>query len=337
MKKKISVIVPVYNTINYLKQCIESIINQTYNNLEIILVDDGSTDGSSQICDEYLKIDSRIKIIHKENGGSSSSRNEGIKVATGSYISFIDSDDWLMPNFYENMAKGIIFEADIVNGDYSIQYGTDIINKIDFINKGLYKSEEMEMNYLLPLIKYGNNMQVWNNLYSIKLIKGSGIFFVSEKEIYAEDDLFNLILYSSCKSIYKVKDVSYIHRINKGSLSQSYRKNFFIMQQTLMGLKIKHLKTKQREDLIQILKDKEADIIAYSLYKESLCKYSIAVRNVKKICKLYNYNIHEKDESHSKFSILYALGKRKLYNLIVLVSKFFHLSEPLYRWLIYHK
>lgn len=97
----ISVIVPVYNVEKYLYRCVDSIRNQTYQNLEIILVDDGSTDNSSILCDEIAKIDIRIKIIHKKNGGLSSARNKGIAVSTGDYIGFVDSDDWIMADMYE--------------------------------------------------------------------------------------------------------------------------------------------------------------------------------------------------------------------------------------------
>ena len=97
----ISVIVPVYNTEKYLGRCVDSIINQTYTNLEIILVDDGSPDNSPAICDEYAKKDQRIKVIHKENGGLSSARNAGLDIAKGDFISFIDSDDWVEKDLFE--------------------------------------------------------------------------------------------------------------------------------------------------------------------------------------------------------------------------------------------
>ena len=95
MSSVISVIVPIYNVEDYLDRCVDSIINQTYSNLEIILVDDGSPDNCPKMCDDYAKKDSRIKVVHKENGGLSDARNAGMKVATGEYISFIDSDDWI--------------------------------------------------------------------------------------------------------------------------------------------------------------------------------------------------------------------------------------------------
>ena len=101
MEDLISVIVPIYNVEEYLPRCIDSIINQTYKNLEIILVDDGSPDNCPKICDEYAKKDTRIKVIHKQNGGVSSARNAGLDNATGSYISFVDSDDWIDQKLYE--------------------------------------------------------------------------------------------------------------------------------------------------------------------------------------------------------------------------------------------
>ena len=105
MDKKISIIVPVYNLEKYLPRCLNSVCNQTYKNLEIILVDDGSTDKSSDICDNWAKKDSRIIVIHKKNGGVSSARNAGIKKATGEYIHFVDGDDWLELNCYEKIVE----------------------------------------------------------------------------------------------------------------------------------------------------------------------------------------------------------------------------------------
>ena len=103
MNKLVSVIVPVYNVEKYLERCINSIIQQSYNNLEIILIDDGSTDASGKICDEYKEKDDRIIVIHKENGGLSDARNAGIKIFTGEYVTFIDSDDYVSKNMVSNM------------------------------------------------------------------------------------------------------------------------------------------------------------------------------------------------------------------------------------------
>lgn len=107
MNDKITVIIPVYNTERTLERCVDSVIKQTFLNLEILLVDDGSTDRSGQICDEYLKKDSRIKVFHKKNGGAASARNLGIDCAKGEYISFVDSDDWLDLDLYEKLINEI--------------------------------------------------------------------------------------------------------------------------------------------------------------------------------------------------------------------------------------
>ncbi len=111
----VSVIVPVYNVAPYLKRCVDSLQNQTYRDLEIILVDDGSTDNSGQLCDEFASTDNRIRVIHKENGGLSDARNAGIKVAEGEYIGFLDSDDWVDTHMYEDMIRAALqYQAPLV-------------------------------------------------------------------------------------------------------------------------------------------------------------------------------------------------------------------------------
>lgn len=118
-KERISVIVAVYNVEKYLSKCIESILNQTYKNLEIILIDDGSSDKSGDICDSYAKQDSRIKVIHRENKGIAYTRNEGLDTAKGDYITFVDSDDYIHPQMYELMMRKLREQnADVVACDY---------------------------------------------------------------------------------------------------------------------------------------------------------------------------------------------------------------------------
>lgn len=169
MSELISVVVPVYNVENYLKKCIDSIINQTYKKLEIILVDDGSTDSSKEICDEYIKKDGRIKVIHKENGGLSSARNVGIDIANGKYICFIDSDDWIEKSMLEkliNIAKNNNF--DIVLCDYFIAYDEkNQIQKEDIEYKEYSNYEALNKMYD---DKLGVSMIIaWNKLYNIHL------------------------------------------------------------------------------------------------------------------------------------------------------------------------
>lgn len=123
---KISVIVPIYNVEQYLRMCLDSIINQTYRNLEIILVDDGSPDNCGAICDEYAEKDGRIIVIHKENGGLSSARNAGLNICKGDYISFIDSDDFVSPYFLEVLYRGIeLYSSEISSLSRCLDWFTD--------------------------------------------------------------------------------------------------------------------------------------------------------------------------------------------------------------------
>ena len=125
-KSLISVIVPVYKVENFLDRCVESIVGQTYENLEIILVDDGSPDNCPAICDNWAKKDGRIKVIHKENGGLSSARNAGLDVVTGEYFGFIDSDDWIEKDFFEFLITNALKEnADISRCGLYLDYEDD--------------------------------------------------------------------------------------------------------------------------------------------------------------------------------------------------------------------
>lgn len=151
-KELISVIVPIYNVENYLKRCVDSIIYQSYKNLQIILVDDGSTDLSKLICDDYLKIDKRINVIHKKNGGLSEARNAGIDVAIGKFITFIDGDDWVHEQYIEHLFKSLqiykaeISECSIVEYDKKRHYADKSVKYFEYdgveaIEKMCYQKE----------------------------------------------------------------------------------------------------------------------------------------------------------------------------------------------------
>ena len=122
---ELSVIVPIFNVEKYLPQCVESILNQTYNKLEIILVDDGSTDSCGAMCNDYAKRDKRVKVLHKNNGGLVSARKAGIEIAQGNYITYVDGDDWLSPNTYEVLMRYILeTKADIVTAGFIEDFRT---------------------------------------------------------------------------------------------------------------------------------------------------------------------------------------------------------------------
>lgn len=160
--RKISVIIPVYKVEKYLPKCIESIVNQTYNNLEIILVDDGSPDRSSEICDKYALKDGRIKVIHKENGGVARARNTGLDAATGDYIGFVDSDDWIETDMYELLMKNAIkYDADISMCGETVYENGEIVSAPNSGEVRLLNRIEAKKSTVVG----GTMGFVWNKIY----------------------------------------------------------------------------------------------------------------------------------------------------------------------------
>lgn len=221
MEDLISVIIPVYNVEKYLDECIESITNQTYKNLEIVLVDDGSIDNSGKICDEYAKKDNRIKVIHKENKGVSSARNEGLKKSSGNWISFVDADDWLENDFCITLLnKAIETKADIALCGYNriVNGNTEKINPSD---KDLFFSSE---EYLVKSL----NPQTGFGFCHMKLIKREilkNIIF-NENIVVGEDALFNMTIAKNINKAIFVEKALYNYRVNSQSVVRRYDKNY---------------------------------------------------------------------------------------------------------------
>ena len=169
MQPLISVIVPVYKVEKYLERCVNSILNQTYKNFELILVDDGSPDLCPEMCDEYAKKDSRIKVIHKENGGLSDARNAGTAIAKGEYITFIDSDDWVLTNYIEILLDLLItHDAQMsICGFQKVTRQEDVKEKQGGNPKIYGKMEALEsLLYQKPF-----DTSAWGKLYKIELVK----------------------------------------------------------------------------------------------------------------------------------------------------------------------
>lgn len=217
MNDLISIIVPIYNVENYLDRCLDSIVNQTYTNLEIILVDDGSTDNSKLMCDDYKNKDHRIVVIHKKNGGLSSARNVGIDIAHGNYIMFVDSDDFIDIKMVENMLK-ILKEtnSDISicnrfyyyeNGDKKLRYKNNNIQIIMNSEQAIY-----EMN------NYRNfDMSAWCKLYKIELF--NDIRFPNGK--ISEDFYIMYLLFDKAKKIVYNSNPYYYYFQRNGSITKT--------------------------------------------------------------------------------------------------------------------
>lgn len=214
----ISVIVPIYNVEQYLSKCIDSILNQIYKNLEVILVDDGSSDNCGQICDDYAKIDCRIKVVHKENGGLSDARNAGIKVATGEYVCFVDSDDWIskemISSLYTCMQED---KSDIVcSGVMWVTEGEEEIRN-DTVNEKIILDEIDGLRELLYDRKL--KQHVWNKLYRFDLIKDIPF----EKGKYHEDVFWSYQVIARAKRISVVPESFYYYVQRAGSImGESY-------------------------------------------------------------------------------------------------------------------
>lgn len=167
---KISIIIPIYNLEKYLDKCIKSILNQTFKDFELILVNDGSTDKSGVICDNYKKVDDRIVVIHKENGGTSSARNIGIDIARGKYIGFVDGDDYIHENMYYELYENLIKN----NSDISICKFIKVYDKDNLkFNNNIFKEKYSNIEALECLYRDGSEEFVvpWNKLYRSELIK----------------------------------------------------------------------------------------------------------------------------------------------------------------------
>lgn len=175
MNDKISVIVPIYNVEKYLPKCIDSIIGQTYKNLEIILVNDGSPDNSRAICEEYASKDSRIKVVNKENGGLSDARNAGLDVATGVYVSFIDSDDYIHEEYCGNLMSLMVkHDAEVAQCEFLKVYNEGIEDSVSEQppeNENITVLSRVEALNNLFNEQYVNSVVVWNKLYKRNLFK----------------------------------------------------------------------------------------------------------------------------------------------------------------------
>lgn len=218
----ISIIVPVYNAEKYLHRCIKSLLCQTYHNLEVILVDDGSTDKSSEICDVYARKDKRLKVIHKINSGVSAARNTGLALVTGKYVCFVDADDWLPFNSVECLYTQINnTNADIVLGDYSLV----------LISGAKYKNllENSITNNIIDLKSFRSILPVaftpWAKLFRTKIIQSNNITF-PEKIGFVEDSFFLYSYLSFCKNIAKLNtSVYFASHLQTSSTSRSYHEN----------------------------------------------------------------------------------------------------------------
>ena len=223
-KPLISVIVPIYNVKPYLEQCIESIVNQTYTNLEIILVDDGSGDGSGAMCDEYAIKESRIKVIHKENGGLVSARKAGIQIATGDYVTYVDGDDWLDEDAYESLLNSLDGKMpDVISYGMKENYTDNIVVCKNKIVSGYYDVAKMK-HQVYPYMLCNGEFYEFGVIPSIgaKLVKRDILLScqmkVREQVTIGEDAVCNMAVFLKAKSCVLSDKTPYHYRKRMDSM-----------------------------------------------------------------------------------------------------------------------
>ena len=242
----ISIIVPIYKVELYLKRCVDSIVNQTYSNLEIILVDDGSPDNCPQICDEYAEKDKRVVVIHKENGGLSEARNAGLDICKGEYVSFIDSDDWVDLQYIEILLKGVQNnKADIAIGQFQ---------KIFFYNEK--KKYEKKMTTA--------STAVMDNKEAVKkLFSNEDIYFVVAWGKLYKKTLFNTIRYPVGK-IHEDEYTTYKILYNSSTVAYLHEKIYFYLQRP------QSIMSNAKKDSLRVL---DARVERYQYFKDNKERY----------------------------------------------------------------
>lgn len=223
MNELVSIVVPVYNVESYLNRCLESITAQTCGNLEIILVDDGSTDGSSALCDQWAARDSRIRVIHKENEGLGMARNTGMDHARGRYIFFFDSDDYVDVTLVEKCVRcGREQKAEVVLYGCHHVRGDAVTASPVTVNRTLYRGEEVRSELLPGLFTYelGIGVSAWGKMDDLELLRRSGLRFPSEREVICEDGWFMLELFSHVSAAAVLPECLYYYCHRPGSLSR---------------------------------------------------------------------------------------------------------------------
>ncbi len=302
---KVSIVIPVYNTEQYLKECVDSLTAQTMNEIEIILVDDGSKEKCAVLCDELAKEDDRIKVIHKKNEGQGIARNCGILVSVGEYIGFVDSDDYVDAKMYETLylaAKNN--DADLVMSGISFVGGNTFSKSGEYVEKNYFDKETVfEQEDVKQLIlgvvgalpsdtddsRYG--VSVCKNIFRRDLLVKEGISFVSERKIISEDTMFMVDSLACAKKAVGIPGAFYRYRRNDASFSKSYQSDrlekIMIFLSELEN-RVKDIVTKKEYQLYldrltqgygRILCSQE---IMYA--KEQKLKYSALRKRLKVIC-----------------------------------------------------
>ena len=275
---KISLVIPVYNVEKYINQCMDSIINQTLNDIQIICVDDGSLDNCPQILDDYAKKDNRITVIHQKNAGVSAARNAGIKIATGEYIIFPDSDDWMELDALENLWKEAEqTDADIVYGDW-VEEHIDKYEYIDCFPESFYTDDEKTIKVMQCAVNCNSKLKIsrpefswigyvggapWRGIIKTSIIKNNGIFFDPYVKGLGDDVLFSLHVYEYIKSIAYIKRLTYHWRSTELSYTNGYKSDLIEIYSRIIEKMQKFIVDYEKDD--RFIKSYYSKVMLYFL------------------------------------------------------------------------
>ena len=240
----VSIIVPIYNSEQYIRKCIDSVLSQAYTDFELILVDDGSTDNSKKIIDEYANRDRRIRVIYKENGRPGSARNAGLDVASGTYIYFLDSDDMMHPNLLTTVIPRIETGYDMIAFSFDINADKRSI-KLSPTNTPIEEQEiildtdEKRYEFIIgPFRAKKIRWEVWNRIFCRNIIEKWHIRFSEDCRVRAEDMYFTYFYMTHCKKILWIPNKLCTYFIHEGSESSKYNQHLMIMSSNIMAEKM---------------------------------------------------------------------------------------------------
>ena len=277
MDNKLSVIIPVYNVEEYLEQCVESVLKQDYESFELILVDDGSTDESGSICDQYERIDKRVKVIHQCNQGHTIARQNGFMASDGDFIIFIDSDDWVEDGMFALMMyKAIKEEADIIQCGFKAVRGDRITDAISPYNPGIYDKKRLK-EIIYPTMIYNKAEQcfgvapnMWNKIFKRALVENY-IYRIDPRIRSGEDGLLTFACFMDAQRIYNLRECFYCYRSREVSMCRitddkrldenhilfQYYQEWFMSKEILVE-SIKHYVVNQTLQAVSALMEKRS-------------------------------------------------------------------------------
>jgi glycosyltransferase involved in cell wall biosynthesis len=322
MNDLISIIIPVYNMEKYLDRCLHSVLNQTYENLEIILVDDGSTDNSPNMCDNYALKDGRIKVVHKENGGLSDARNAGIRIATGDYIGYVDSDDWIEPNMYECMYKACAGNnAQLAVCRYFREYDDKTVN--DGTSKvEIFSRDEILNIYITDKDGYMVYNSVWSKLFKRELVEG--MLFPKGKN--SEDIMYTTRAFCKLDKAAYIDTCLYHYVIDRKDSIMNVDKTQRMFRDELPFWQ-EHIKC-----IRENVSDYMADLAAYYYYRRLLFYY--VDTNNKGIADLVKHDLTKVKMIYSKEKNIVSRGDRARMNLFLISPKLYLNIVKLYNKVI---